>query len=177
MRPNRRLRPSVNFAEDPPAALAGPLRELGQEIAEAVRFGKQWMGPFPFQQLVVSQVPGTTGQGFPGLLYLPSLSFLPDTTQQRVGMSGNTKEALERNIPYHEVAHQWWGNVVGWDSYRDQWITEGLANYIALVGADAEKLATTCSLTGSLLSERPDFTCCGAGNTVEDAGPLVHGVR
>jgi len=29
--------------------------------------------------------------------------------------------------------------VVGWDSYRDQWITEGLANYIALVGADAEK--------------------------------------
>jgi len=88
--------------------------------------------------------------GLPGLLYLPSLSFLPDTTQQRVGMSGNTKEALNVIIPYHEVAHQWWGNVVGWDSYRDQWITEGLANYIALVGADAEKPATTCSLTGSI---------------------------
>ncbi len=178
MRPNRRLRPSVNFAEDPPAALAGPLRELGQEIAEAVRFGKLWMGPFPFQQLVVSQVPGTTGQGFPGLLYLPSLSFLPDTTQQRVGMSGNTKEALNVIIPYHEVAHQWWGNVVGWDSYRDQWITEGLANYIALVGADAEKPGDHL-LAHWLDYYRKDLTSHAAGqeNTVEDAGPLVHGVR
>jgi hypothetical protein len=178
MRPNRRLRPSVNFAEDPPADLVGALRELGQEIAEAVRFGKQWMGPFPFQQLVVSQVPGTAGQGFPGFLYLPSLSFLPDTTQQRVGMSGNTQEALNVIIPYHEVAHQWWGNVVGWGSYRDQWLTEGLANYIALVGADAEKPGDHV-LAHWLDYYRKDLTSHASGqeNTVEDAGPLVHGVR
>jgi len=110
MRPNRRLRPSVNFAEDPPAALAGPLRELGQEIAEAVRFGKQWMGAFP-----VSTAGGCPKfQGQPGRASrdsstCPPLSFLPDTTQQRVGMSGNTKEALNVIIPYHEVAHQWVG--------------------------------------------------------------------
>ena len=178
MRPNRRLRPPITFAEDPPALLAGPLRELGQEIAEAVRFGKQWMGSFPFTQLVVSQVPGTFGQGFPGLLYLPSLSFLPDAAQQLVGMSSNAQEALNEIIPYHEVAHQWWGNVVGWDSYRDQWLTEGLANYIALVGTDAEKPGDHL-LTHWLDHYRKDLTSPDSSqqNTVDDAGPLVHGFR
>jgi hypothetical protein len=177
-RPNRRIRPPIVWAEDPPALLAGPLGEIGQEIAEAVRFGKQWMGPFPFHQLVVSQVPGVIGQGFPGLLYLPSLSFLPDITQQRVGMSGSAQEALNEIIPYHEVAHQWWGNVVGFDSYRDQWLTEGLANYIALVGADAEKPGAHL-LAHWLDHYRKDLTSRDSGqeNTVDDAGPLVHGIR
>src|SRR6266853_2017652 len=178
MRPNRRLRPPVAFAEDPPALVTGPLKELGQEIAGAVRFGKLWMGPFPFQQLVVSQVPGTFGQGFPGLLYLPSLSFLTDTAQQRVGMSGNAKEALNEVIPYHEVAHQWWGNIVGWDNYRDQWLTEGLANYVAFAGADAEKPGAHL-LTHWLDGYRKDLTSrvSGQESTVDDAGPLVHGMR
>jgi aminopeptidase N len=29
----------------------------------------------------------------------------------------------------HEVAHQWWGQEVGFDSYRDQWMSEGFANF------------------------------------------------
>ena len=54
-------------------------------------------------------------------------------------MTDTSQESLNAIVPYHEVAHQWWGNVVGWDNYRDQWLTEGLANYIALLGADADK--------------------------------------
>jgi hypothetical protein len=178
MRRRRRLSPPAAFGEDPPDSLGDPLKELGQEIAEAMRFEKQWMGPFPFQQLVVSQVPGAIGQGFPGLLYLPSLSFVPGTTQQRAGLSGNAQEALNEIIPYHEVAHQWWGNVVGWDSYREQWLTEGLANYIALVGADAQKPGDHL-LAHWLDLYRKDLTArvSGQENTVDDAGPLVHGVR
>src|SRR5260370_5749530 len=178
MRRNRRLRPPVAFAEDPPALVTGPLKELGQEIAGAVRFGKLWMGPFPFQQLVVSQVPGTFGQGFPGLLYLPSLSFLTDTAQQRVGMSGNAKEALNEVIPYHEVAHQWWGNIVGWDNYRDQWLTAGLANYVTISCADSGKPGHHL-LTHWLDGYRKDLTSRASGqeSAVDDAGPFVHGVR
>jgi len=178
MRPNRRLRPSVNFAEDPPALLAGPLREVGQQIAEAVQFGKQWMGPFPYHQLAVSQVPGTFGQGFPGLLYLPSLSFLPGGEQELVGMNSNSQEALNEIIPYHEVMHQLWGNLVGWDSYRDEWLTEGLANYLALVGADQEKTGEHL-LTHWLDLYRKDLAAPASApeNVIDDAGPLVHGVR
>jgi hypothetical protein len=28
----------------------------------------------------------------------------------------------------HEISHQWWGHRVGWDSYRDQWLSEALAD-------------------------------------------------
>jgi hypothetical protein len=178
VRPNRRLRIPAVFVEGQPDPPVDPLKELGHEIAEAIRFGQKWMGPFPFHELDVSQVPGTVGQGFPGLLYLPSLSFLPATTQQRVGMSGSAQEDVNEIIPYHEVAHQWWGNVVGWDNYRDQWLNEGLANYFALAGADAEKPGDHL-LTHWLDRYRKDLTSqiSGQENTVDEAGPLVHGIR
>ena len=31
----------------------------------------------------------------------------------------------------HEVAHQWWGHILGWKSYRDQWMSEGFAEFSA----------------------------------------------
>jgi len=31
----------------------------------------------------------------------------------------------------HEVAHQWWGQAVGWRNYREQWLSEGFAQYFA----------------------------------------------
>ena len=29
----------------------------------------------------------------------------------------------------HELAHQWWGQAVGWKNYHEQWISEGFAQY------------------------------------------------
>ncbi len=42
-------------------------------------------------------------------------------------------------MPFHEVAHQWWGNVVAWNSYRDQWLDEAIAAYLSLMFAESEK--------------------------------------
>jgi hypothetical protein len=36
----------------------------------------------------------------------------------------------------HEVAHQWWGQGVGWKNYHEQWISEGFAQYFALLYAE-----------------------------------------
>jgi aminopeptidase N len=33
----------------------------------------------------------------------------------------------------HEIAHQWWGHTVGFNSYRDQWISEGFAEMSASI--------------------------------------------
>jgi len=38
----------------------------------------------------------------------------------------------------HETAHQWWGDLVTWNDYRDQWMLEALANYSALMLVEAE---------------------------------------
>lgn len=32
----------------------------------------------------------------------------------------------------HELAHQWWGGVISWKSYRDVWLTEGLSHFSVL---------------------------------------------
>lgn len=32
----------------------------------------------------------------------------------------------------HELAHQWWGGLISWKSYRDVWLTEGLAHFSVL---------------------------------------------
>jgi hypothetical protein len=123
----------------PPPRPADALRQLGREIDTSIRFYETFSGPFPFQKLSVSQIPGMFGQGWPGLLYLSTYSYLTPSEQQRAGLSASSQEHFTELIPYHEVAHQWWGNVVGWDSYRDQWIDEAIANYLALLFADTQR--------------------------------------
>ena len=39
----------------------------------------------------------------------------------------------------HEIAHQWWGQAVGWRNYHDQWLSEGLAQYFAALFAAEDR--------------------------------------
>lgn len=123
----------------PAPSPAEALKQLGRDIDSSIRFYEGFSGPFPFKSLNVSQIPGTTAQGWPGLLYLSTFSYLPPEAQRRAGLAASTQEHFTQLVPFHEVAHQWWGNVVGWSSYRDQWIDEAMANYLALLFADARK--------------------------------------
>ena len=123
----------------PPPSPAVAMKQLGKEIELSVRFYESFSGPFPFHTLSVSQIPGTTAQAWPGLLYLPTFSYLPAETQHRAGLSVVAQEHFSELAPFHEVAHQWWGNLVGWSSYRDQWIDESIANYLAMLFANTQK--------------------------------------
>jgi hypothetical protein len=132
--PNLIARPPLDLTQNTLAPLppspAEALNSLAREVNSSIIFFERYNGPFPFPRLAVSQIPGNFGQGWPGLLYLSTFSFLPPETQQLVGLNSTSQEAFTDIMPVHEVAHQWWGNVVGWSSYRDQWITEGLAVYL-----------------------------------------------
>jgi hypothetical protein len=35
----------------------------------------------------------------------------------------------------HELAHQWWGQAVGWKNYHEQWLSEGFSQYFAALYA------------------------------------------
>jgi hypothetical protein len=39
----------------------------------------------------------------------------------------------------HELAHQWWGQAVGWRNYHEQWISEGFAQYFAALYAQHQR--------------------------------------
>jgi len=118
---------------------ADALKQIAREIDTSIHFYEQYSGPFPFRHLGVSQIPGTFGQGWPGLLYLSTLSFLPQEAQERAGLNATGQEQFTEIVPFHEVAHQWWGNVVGWSSYRDQWLDESISAYLSLLFADSQK--------------------------------------
>jgi hypothetical protein len=134
-------RTNIMTITPPPPSPADTLKLLGREIESSIRFYENFSGPFPFRELSVSQIPGSFGQGWPGLLYVPTFSFLPPAAQQRAGVSEYRQEFFTELVPFHEVGHQWWGNTVGWAGYRDQWINEGIANYLALLFADSQKNA------------------------------------
>jgi hypothetical protein len=36
----------------------------------------------------------------------------------------------------HELAHQWWGQAIGWKNYHEQWLSEGFAQYFAALYAE-----------------------------------------
>jgi Peptidase family M1 domain len=167
----------------PPPSPAGLLKSLGASLLDSVRFFEKANGPFPFDHMDVSQVPNMTGQGWPGLLYLPTLVFLPSGAQQRVGANVQEQQELNDLMPFHEVAHQWWGNVCTPASYRDAWIQEAVANYLALWYTDS-KSPSQHFMAHWLTHYRDELIAKSGGGRggkngepVAEAGPLSLGSR
>jgi hypothetical protein len=105
---------------------------VAQSAAHAVDYFAARFGPYPYGRLALTQMPGRESQGWPGLVFLSSYAFL--SKQEREQMHyGPTRILLQQLIPAHETAHQWWGDLISWETYRDQWFSEGLANYSALM--------------------------------------------
>jgi hypothetical protein len=133
---------------------------------------------------VLGSIPGSFGQGWPGLVYLSTLAFLPATTQEQAGISEWAQRASRNVMPFHEVVHQWWGNQTVAASYRDTWIEEGLANYLAILYSESRKPAEH-RLTAWLEHYRADLLVkppgqpgpTGSNETIEQIGPLTLGPR
>jgi Peptidase family M1 domain len=153
------------------------LAQVTQAAQDAVQRFTQLFGPFPFSRLAVSQIPGDFGQGWPELVYLPTLSFLSRYQRSDLGVARTYDELETETAIAHEIAHQWWGNEVGWATYRDQWLSEGFATYAAAIYLRGEKDGEKKFhelLQGhkrALLAKNKD------GNTVESGGPIVLGGR
>jgi aminopeptidase N len=100
------------------------------DAQNAVRIYNAYFGKLPFTRIAMSQQPAANfGQAWPTLVYMPYLAYI-DTTQrnQLIGTRGGT-DNFWRYVAPHEIAHQWWGHIIGWDSYHDQWMSEGFAEF------------------------------------------------
>jgi hypothetical protein len=152
------------------------LQAIASEVASALEFMASKFGPPALPHLTVSPIPGTFGQGFPGLIYLSTLSYLKVLPEARRTSSPTTGIFFEDVLQAHETAHQWWGNLVTTGSYRDNWLMEALANYSALMYL--EKRRGTHSLELMLDSYRNALLAKNeSGQIVESAGPIVLGTR
>jgi hypothetical protein len=98
--------------------------EVGRAVEKSIRFFEDRLQmPFSSHLNVVESV-GWSSQSYPGILLLSTAAF-----QEKA------KGAVENHVG-HEVSHQWWGNVVGWRTYHDQWLSEALAEYCGALLAE-----------------------------------------
>ena len=82
-------------------------KKMQEDLQNSLQYFSSLFGEYPYPGLRIVDAPGPVSQGFPTMLLLYPLAF---------------------HLP-HETAHQWWGDLVSWRSYRDQWLSEGFAEY------------------------------------------------
>ena len=100
------------------------------EAQNSTRIYSAFFGKLPYKRVAMTQQPaGFFGQAWPTLVFMPYVAFF-DTTHrvQLFGVGGGTS-GFWREVAAHEVAHQWWGHMVGWTSYHDQWMSEGFSEF------------------------------------------------
>jgi hypothetical protein len=152
------------------------LQVLASEVASALEYMASKFGPPALAHLTVSPIPGMFGQGFPGLIYLSTLSYLKSLPASRVPTTLQVELFFQDVLQAHEVAHQWWGNCVTAATYRDAWLMEALANYSALLYLEKRKGGHSVELM--LDSYRADLLAKSAsGQIVDSTGPIVLGPR
>ncbi|MGB7586822.1 MAG: M1 family aminopeptidase [Terriglobales bacterium] len=121
----------------PPPSPARNEQMVANMSAHAIESYSRWFGPYPYHELALTQFPGNMSQGWPGLIFLSSLSYLSNEEKSHLQLSP-ADQTLIGVVVGHETAHQWWGDLVTWSDYRDQWIPEALANYSALMLVEAQ---------------------------------------
>jgi hypothetical protein len=105
--------------------------------AHAIEFFSRRYGLFPYADLKLVQMPGGLSQGWPGLIFLSSMSFLTTEEKSQLHFTPVERTLVSQTIA-HETAHQWWGDLVMWSGYRDQWLVEALANYSSMMVLESE---------------------------------------
>ncbi len=111
-------------------------RQILDEASKILSLYQEFFGPFPFEKLTVVQRywQANGGHASPGLVVLDRLPYT--RTPDLIIISQMSPVDLSRWPEYflaHEIAHQWWGHGLTWGSYRDNWITEGLAQLSSIL--------------------------------------------
>lgn len=152
-------------------SLSGSYRAIKEdfilaELNNSVRYFQAIFGDYPYDKYGATFHPFGFGQGFPSMLMIPNTDYANKYTFSFIS---------------HETAHQWWGNIVAWRSYRDQWLSEGFAEYSGvLYTALREKGNASRELIDEMRDslKLPPRTTLGLGKgKLSDVGPIILGHR
>jgi hypothetical protein len=143
----------------------------------AVQLYAEYFGPPLFKHLqLTQQTECNYGQSWPELVWLPVCYYFDTTVRHSLGLDESSK-SYWKEVTAHEVAHQWWGNTVGFASSRDQWMSEGFAEesaslYVSLIEKNPKKFLEFWKDEQTLLLDRN-----AQGYRAIDAGPVTMGYR
>jgi hypothetical protein len=149
----------------------GLIKKALAEGELATEVYSDYFGPSSFKRLAITQQTDCGyGQSWPELVWIPMCYFFDTTVRHQLGMDFGDRGYWKVVTP-HEVAHQWWGHTVGFESYRDQWMSEGFAEmsasiYLSFIEKSQQKFIGFWNDERELLLERN-----AEGFRAIDAGP------
>jgi hypothetical protein len=117
---------------------ANRARAMSEKAADILKFYTSVLGDAPYSSFTLavteSDLPGGHSPAYFAMLNQP----LPTTP-----FVWSNDPVSFQNYPSffiaHELAHQWWGQAVGWKNYHEQWLSEGFAQYFAALYAEHER--------------------------------------
>jgi hypothetical protein len=145
-----------------------PIKEdfIMAELNNSVRYFHSLFGKYPYDTYGAAFHPFGYGQGFPSMVLIPATDHATKYTYAFIA---------------HETSHQWWGNIVAWRSYRDQWLSEGFAEYSGILYTALRKdYKASINLIDELRDslKNPPETRSGVGKgKLYEVGPIILGHR
>ncbi len=110
-------------------------RDLAEQASDILHVYGEIVGEYPYSTFTITAVddtlPGGHSPAYFALLNQP-LPISPFSWR-------NDPVAFDSFPEFflaHEIAHQYWGDAVGWENYHEQWISEGFAQYFAVLFAE-----------------------------------------
>ena len=179
--PARATFPPQPRVEPPPQIIMPPdplgrLRLVSEDMSASLEFFSGLFGPPVLKTLMVAPIPGTFGQGFPGLVYLSTFAYIEPLERPAALRNARQQSFFSDLMVPHEAAHQWWGGVITVRRNEDEWLLEALANYSALLWVEKKK--GTKELEKILNGYRGELLTKDEDNRVrESAGPIIWGDR
>jgi hypothetical protein len=114
-------------------------RQTPARVADMLRFYATRLGEAPYPNFTLAglddNLPGGHSPAFFAVLHQP----LPTTPFSWVNDPVSFDQIYPHFFLAHEVAHQWFGQAIGWKNYHEQWLSEGFAQYFAMLYAEQER--------------------------------------
>ncbi len=127
-------RNTVQLAVEANRRQEGKSRDTVELGAEILRLYSSLIGDVPYDALTIAMVEDNLPGGH-APAYFAMINNPPPVSQHNWRNDPASFSGFPEFFVAHELAHQWFGQAVGWKNYHEQWLSEGFAQYFAALFA------------------------------------------